>query len=474
MHPLLRATGAELREGFASGRVTPVDALEATLAQIEAVDPAINAVVTVDRERATRAAEEAGRRWAAGRPFSVLDGVPVTIKDSVRAVGLPWRHGAAPNAGLPDSDVDSPPAARLKEAGAVIVGKTAMPDFGMLAAGVSSLYGITRNPWDLATSPGGSSAGAGASLAAGIGWGSVGSDIAGSVRLPAGHCGLAALKPTQGRIPHLPSSTVRSAGPMARTVDEVADLYSVIARPDARDELSLPAEEFRPSDGVLSAAGLRGVRVGVLLDMGYGHRAVEAVADVVRRAAGTLAAAGASVEPVPPPFDEDPYPALDALFQVRARTEWEAFDETGRGSVLPELVAWSAGADRLSATDLERATAAVGRSRDRIAARLSGYDVVLAPVLPVVSLPAESVGLDPGRPLAHCAYTCWFNQTGQPAATLCFGMASGHPVGVQVVGPRFADRRVLAVTRWLEAHRGFTPEWPLAPRRAHAGVPASA
>lgn len=470
MEPLLSATSSQLREAFASGDLTPLEALDATLAQIEAVNDEINAIVAVDRERATQAAVEAGRRWAAGAPASVLDGIPVTVKDSVRTVGLPWRHGAAANDGLPDSDVDSPPAARLKEAGAVIVGKTAMPDFGMLASGVSSLYGLTRNPWDLTTTPGGSSSGAGASLAAGIGWGSVGSDIAGSVRLPAGHCGLVALKPTQGRIPHLPSSTVRSAGPMARTVDELADLYSVIAQPDSRDELSLPAEVFTPRPDLLSRAELGRLRVGVLLDLGYGRPADAEVTDVVRRAADTLAAAGASVETAPTPFDEDPYPPLDALFQVRARTEWEAFDETGRNRVLPELVAWSAGADRLSATDLERAAVAVGRARDRIAARLSGYDVVLAPVVPVVCFPADSVGLDPTRPLAHCGFTCWFNQTGQPAAALCFGMSDGHPVGLQVVGQRFADQSVLAVTRWLEAHRGFDPQWPLVPRAAGAPV----
>ncbi|MGY1690910.1 amidase [Geodermatophilus sp. SYSU D01105] len=472
MHPPLTCTAVELRQGFAAGTTTPLEALEATLAQLEAVNDEVNAVVAVDPGRATGAAEESARRWAAGTPLSVLDGVPVTVKDSVRTAGMPWRHGTAPNDGLPDDDVDAPPAARLREAGAVIVGKTTMPDFGMLASGVSSLYGVVRNPWDLAASPGGSSAGAGASLAAGIGWAAVGSDIAGSVRLPAGHCGLVALKPTQGRIPHLPSSTVRSAGPMARTVGDLEDLYSVISRPDPRDELSLPREEAVPGRDPLADATVRGSRVGLLLDMGYGYRAVDAVTDVVRRAADTLAAAGASIELVPPPFDEDPYPALDALFQVRARTEWEAFDAAGRDRVLPELAAWSAAADRLSATDLERATHAVARSRDRIARHLARYDVVLAPVLPVVSFPAESVGLDPDQPLAHCAYTCWFNQTGQPAAALCFGMAEGHPVGVQVVGRRFADRRVLAVTRRLEAHRGFTPDWPLVPRAS--AVPASA
>ena len=469
MEPLLTSTTADLRAGFSSGALVPADALDAVLAQVEAVNPALSAIVALDVDGARAAAEASRRRWERGRPLSALDGVPVTVKDSVAAAGLPWRHGTAPNAGLADSTVDAPPVARLREAGAVVVGKTAMPDFGMSASGVSSLHGTTRNPWDLSRSPGGSSAGAGASLAAGIGWGSVGSDIAGSVRLPAAQCGLVALKPTQGRIPHLPASTVRSAGPMARTVAEVAELHDVLARPDARDALSLPPD---PATGQpLPAVDVAGLRVGLLLDVGHGPRADEEVLAVVRRAAELLAAAGARVELVDPPFAEDPYPALDRLFQVRARTEWEAFDERGRAQVLPELVAWSAGADGSSATDLERAQAAVARSRDHLAAHLAGYDVVLAPVLPVVSFPAEAVGLDPLRPLAHCAYTCWFNQTGQPAAALCFGTSGGMPVGVQVVGRRFEDRRVLALAAWLEQRRAFTPDWPLVPRSTAGAVP---
>ena len=185
---------------------------------------------------------------------------------------------------------------------------------------------------------------------------------------------------------------------------------------------------------------------------------------MVRRAAELLAAAGANVLDVPPPFTDDPYPALDRVFQVRARAEWEAFREEQRAQVLPQLVTWSAGADRLSATDLERSTAAVARARNHLSDALAGFDLVLAPVLPVISFAAELIGLEPERPLAHCTYTCWFNQTGQPAASVCLGMEDGMPVGVQLIGRRFADRDVLAAAAWLEARRGFSPEWPLTPR----------
>jgi amidase/aspartyl-tRNA(Asn)/glutamyl-tRNA(Gln) amidotransferase subunit A len=164
----------------------------------------------------------------------------LTIKDSVHAVGTPWRHGCAANADVPDSTFDSPPAARLKEAGAVIVGKTTMPDFGMMAAGVSSLYGITRNPWDTSRNSGGSSAGAGAALASGIGFSAVGTDIAGSVRLPASYNGVFALKPSLGRIPIYPPFLGRVTGPMTRTVSDAALAMTALTKPDTRDYMALP------------------------------------------------------------------------------------------------------------------------------------------------------------------------------------------------------------------------------------------
>jgi amidase/aspartyl-tRNA(Asn)/glutamyl-tRNA(Gln) amidotransferase subunit A len=340
----------------------------------------------------------------------------------------------------------------------VIVGKTTMPDFGMMAAGVSSLYGITRNPWDLSRNPGGSSAGAGAGLAAGIGYGSVGSDIAGSVRLPAAHCGLVALKPTQGRVPHLAPSTMRSAGPMARTVDDLIDLYRVITRPDARDTWSLPPE---PDDHIRAPIDPVGLRIGVLTDLGYGVAPVEDVLRVVRDATAALAAAGAVIEKVPPPFDEDPYPALDRIFQVRARTEWESLGEEVRALVIPAVADWAAEAADFTATQSSRDTETVMAAQARLRERLSGFDFVISPVIPVVGFPAENVGLDPARPLAHCGFTAWFNQTAQPASSVCFGMADGCPIGIQIAGRRFDDQGVLRMTKWIEDHRPFPMPWPV-------------
>lgn len=457
MNPLLTKTVAEIRAAFGTGELTPVQLLDATLEHLSATDRVINAMAYVDESGARAAAAAATDRLVSGRARGGLDGLPVTIKDSVHAIGMPWRHGVAANADLPMSTVDAPPAARLKEAGAVIVGKTTMPDMGMMAAGVSSLYGITRNPWGPSRNTGGSSAGAGASLASGIGFGSVGSDIAGSVRLPAGHCGLVALKPTQGRIPHLAPSTMRSAGPMARTVDDLIDLYRVITRPDPRDTWSLPYEDTADIHAAISPAGLR---IGVMLDMGYGTTISDDVLPVVQSAANHLRAAGAVVTEMPRIFGEDPYPALDRLFQVRARTEWESIPEARRSEVLPAVANWASGAAKYTAAQFSRDTDAVMRAQEIVRAKTGEFDFVISPVIPTIGFGAEEVGLDSARPLAHCSFTAWFNQTAQPASSICFGFAEHMPIGIQVAGPRFADQAVLRLTKWLEGARKFDMAWP--------------
>jgi len=448
---------AALTGAYRSGQTSPVEVLEATLARVAQRNPAINALAHLDADGAAEAAHASARRWAAGTARSPLDGVPVTIKDSVNAAGMPWRHGCLAFDGVPDAGVDAPPAARLKEAGAVIVGKTTMPDFGMMAAGVSSLYGITRNPWDLTRSTGGSSSGAGAALAAGIGFASVGTDIAGSVRLPAGHCGLVALKPTQGRIPHLAPSTMRSAGPMARTVGDATLLYDVLSRPDARDLWALAPESGATSPEPLSPNGLR---IGVLTELNPGFAAEAAVAEVVGAAAAALAAGGATVAAMGPVFDRDPYPALDRVFAVRAVTELQSIPEDRRHLVHPVIRDWCASAADHTAADFTRDSEAVARSAETMRAACAEYDFVIAPVLPMVGFAAEVCGGDESHPLAHCGFTAWANQTAAPASAVCFGFAAGMPVGVQVIGPRLADRAVLRLTKWLERARGFDIDWP--------------
>ena len=451
-------TIAELQNDYRHGRTTPSEVLEELIAHIDRVNPVINCMAEIDDEGARRAAAESTKRWESGDPTSDLDGVPITLKDSINAIGLTWRHGVAANANRVKATVDAPPAAKLRQAGAVIVGKTTMPDFGMLAAGVSSLYGVTRNPWDIQRNTGGSSAGAGAAVAAGVGFGAVGTDIAGSVRLPAAHCGLVALKPTHGRIPHTPVSNIRSAGPMARNVDDVAKLFNVLAQPDTRDSGCLPVAEPFSSRGRFD---LKGLKIGVLTDMGYGSPIEAPVLATVNAAAGALLDGGAAIEQIPAPFSADPYAALDRVFQVRAWTELQSIPETNRHKVNEHVAAWAVGARDLTASQYHEDLATVSSAASILTDRLGGVDLVLSPVIPVVGFAAEAVGVDPEQPLAHCSFTCWFNQTGHPAIALCFGMQDGMPIGVQLVAPRFGDNLALEIAGWLEKQRSFHMDWPL-------------
>ena len=295
--------------------------------------------------------------------------------------------------------------------------------------------------------------------AAGIGYGSVGSDIAGSVRVPAAQCGLVALEPTQGRAPHIAPSTTRSAGPMARTTDELIDVYRVLSRPDPRDLFSPPPE---PDDGLGRPLDPRELRIGILTDLGYGLSPTAEVLAPVRAAAVVLDGAGAVLVELAPPFDHHPYPALDGLLQVWARAEWESLPEPVRPLVLPAVADWAAPAAGYSATQFARDTEAALAAQEMLRHALAGVDLVLATVLPEAGFPAVVVGVDPAMPLTHCGFTAWFNQTGQPASSLCFGLDdAGCPHGIQIAGRRFDDRRVLRATRWLEERRPFPMAWPV-------------
>src|SRR5882672_7691217 len=238
-----------MREPASDEAVTSLHDLSAVdlIAHIAVWEPHIKALYAFDPDGARAVAKASTERWQKDEPTGLLDGVPVTIKDNIATKGVPVPLGAA-TATLVPSTVDAPPAARLREAGAVIFSKTTMPDYGMLSSGLSSFHPLTRNPWDLSKNPGGSSSGAGAGAAAGYGPLHVGTDIGGSVRLPAGWCGIFTLKPSLGRIPIFPPYAGRVAGPMTRTVDDAAFMMQVLSQPDARDTMSLPFQHIAWSE----------------------------------------------------------------------------------------------------------------------------------------------------------------------------------------------------------------------------------
>ena len=279
--PLHDLSAVDLIAGFRGRQFSPSEVLEDVLAHIAVWEPHIKALYAFDPEGARAAAKASTDRWQKGEPIGPLDGVPATIKDNIATKGVPVPLGAATTKLVPAA-VDAPPAARLREAGAIIFSKTTMPDYGMLSSGLSSFHPLTRNPWDLGKNPGGSSAGAGAAGAAGYGPLHLGTDIGGSVRLPACWCGLVGLKPSLGRVPIDPPYVGRIAGPMTRTVDDAALMMSVLSRPDRRDGMSLPPDNINWKALDKSP---RKLRIGLMLDLGVGQALEKEVRDVAVNAA---------------------------------------------------------------------------------------------------------------------------------------------------------------------------------------------
>ena len=462
---LIAMSLAELADAYASRSLSPVEVANDVIMHAEAVNGSINALFCFRPEQAIAGARQSEARWRAKTALGPLDGVPMTVKDSVAMVGWPYFHGIGANRSLPPSNYNSPPAIALREAGAVIFAKTTMPDCGLMASGISSLHGITRNPWGLAWNTGGSSAGAGASIAAGAGFVSVGTDIAGSVRLPAAHCGLASLKPTHGRVPHLPADTMRMAGPMGRSVDDIARLLTVLARQDERDTWSLPADGVRYHERL--GRDVKGLKIGLLTDMGFRSKPVAEVCDAVETAGRLLAGAGAIVEPFVSPLDDDAFAPIDLFLQVRGYLEYNSLPPhaDGESDINPYVREWCLGGARHSGVDLYRALGQIGKMKTALLAAFEGWDYVIAPTLPVVNFPAEEPGVSRQRPLEHTLFTAMFNQTCQPASTICMAFDSRHlPIGIQVIGHRFDDLGVLQVTKSLEGLRSLAMDWPFQPR----------
>ena len=466
MDSLADLGAARLAAAFRSAQASPVDALRAVLERIDAWEPRINAMYLVHRDAALAAARESEARWRAGRPLSPIDGVPLTLKENLYTKGDPAPLGTAATELVP-RPVDSPPAARAREAGCVIVGKTTMPDFGMLSSGVSSIHGVTRNPWRLDRNTSGSSSGAAAAAAAGYGPLHVGTDIGGSVRLPATHCGLFALKPSLGRVPIDPPYMGRVAGPMTRNVHDAALLLGELARPDARDFMSLP---YQPVEYAAQLDGLdaRRLRIGLLTDMGVGLAPDPSVVAACRAAARALEAAGAVVEPMSSFLTGAMLDGIDRFFEARSCNDISAMAPPVRAKVLPFIVEWCTWRARsFSGADVMSAYTQVMAMREAAVRATAAFDYVLSPTSPILPYEAESPcpGNDPHDALPHIAFTVAWNMSEQPAASINWDFTGdGLPVGVQLVGRRFDDLGVLRLARLIEQLRPPQRPWPRPPR----------
>ena len=452
----------DLVAGFRARQFSPAEVLEDLLLHVAVWEPHIKALYAFDPDAARAAARASTERWQKGEPMGPLDGVPVTIKDNIATRGVPVPLGAATTRLVP-SAVDAPPAARLREAGAVIFSKTTMPDYGMLSSGLSSFHPLTRNPWDLSMNPGGSSAGAAAACAAGYGPLHLGTDIGGSVRLPAGWCGVVALKPSLGRVPIDPPYVGRVAGPLTRSVDDAALMMSVLSRPDRRDGMSLPLHEI---NWKAHDKPLRKLRIGLMLDLGVGQALEKDVRDTVIRAAKAFEAAGAVVTEVKGILTRQMLDGLDNFWRARLWDDLAQLAPAERDKALPYILKWAEAGARLSGLDVIRGFNATMAMRAAAAKLFAELDYVISPVSPVVKFAAELAAPlnDPDRPFEHICYTVPWNMAENPAAAINGGYdAAGFPIGVQIIGRRFDDIGVLGMAKAFEGLRGAQKPWPTVP-----------
>jgi aspartyl-tRNA(Asn)/glutamyl-tRNA(Gln) amidotransferase subunit A len=456
-------TATELLDRFRARDLSPVAAVEVALQRIDALNGRINAFCLVDHDTALSDARASERRWARGEPVGLLDGVPVSIKDLFLTRGWPTLRGSRLIRADQEWSEDAPSVARLREHGAVLIGKTTTPELGWKGVTDSPLYGITRNPWNTDLTPGGSSGGSAAAVALGMGPLSVGTDGGGSLRIPAAFCGGFALKPTYGRIPLYPASpfgTLAHAGPMTRTVEDAALMMNVLTLPDSRDWSALPP----PRESHLSELGMgvTGMRIAFSPTLGY-VTVDSQVESRVRAAVHVLAELGAVVDEVDPGFD-DPGEAFHVLWFSGAAKSVEQFPKQSWSELDPGLREVCEQGRRFTALDYLEAFAVRMRLGVLMGRFHETYDILVTPTLPI---PAFLAGVEVPPGSRSPRWTVWtpftypFNLTQQPAASVPCGFTDeGLPVGLHVVGPRHADLRVLRVCKAYQDARTWADRVP--------------
>ncbi|MET7940396.1 amidase [Streptomyces sp. NPDC005302] len=453
MSELTELTAVQLVDGYRKGEFSPADVTRAALERAERVQPAVNAFVRLLADDALAQARASADRWRRGEPIGLLDGVPVTVKDILLLRGHPTLRGSKTVSEQGRWNEDAPSVARLREHGAVFLGKTTTPEFGWKGVTDSPLSGVTRNPYDVSRTAGGSSGGSAAAVALGAGPLSLGTDGGGSVRIPAAFCGIFGMKPTYGRVPLYPASafgTLAHVGPMTRDAADAALMLDVIGAPDARDWSALGPAGGSFVDAL--AGGVRGLRVAYSASLGGQVAVAPAVASAVRRAVERLAGLGAHVTETDPDFT-DPVEAFHTLWFSGAARVTQQLGPDRRALLDPGLREICGRGARYSALEYLAATdvrMALGR---RMGLFHTTYDVLVTPTLPStafaagVEVPARS-GLR--RWTGWTPFTYPFNLTQQPAATVPVGVdGDGLPAGLQIVAARHRDDLVLRTAHAL-------------------------
>ncbi len=468
MNELCRKSAVELAGLISRKEVSPVEVLEAFLERIRQVNPRLNAVVTLEEDKAREAAKRAEDQIARGEQIGPLHGVPLTIKDNVFTEGTRTTLGSRLMEDFVPEE-DAVLVRRLKDAGAIMLGKTNLPEFGLIPITDNSLFGPTRNPWDLDKTSGGSSGGAAAGVAAGMFPLSSGNDGGGSIRIPASLCGTFGIKPSLGRVPMYPRfpgfETMNHEGPISWTVEDAALMLQVMAGPHEGDRLSLP-----PGDYHYPAAlkrGVKGMRIAYSPDLGYAQVDPE-VKEITYQAARIFEEIGCEVEEINPQL-----PNLEDALQAKAITEAvaanEAHLEVWKEKAYPLYLGMLEMAGSYSGTDMARHQFRREELWEQVRFIFKDYKVLLTPTTAVPAFTSGEGGpLGPptidGKevgPLSWIAFTYPFNFTGQPAASVPCGFTrEGLPVGLQVIGPRFDEHTVFAVCGAFEKAMPWVEQRP--------------
>jgi aspartyl-tRNA(Asn)/glutamyl-tRNA(Gln) amidotransferase subunit A len=453
-------TAADLLRLYRKRELSPVQVTRDQLDRIEKFQPVINAFIIVDRAGALKAAQASEARWLKGEPVSPADGLGATVKDNIWLKGFPSRRGSLTTDAAP-MKADAPAVARLREAGAVILGKTCLPEFGWIGATHSPLTGITRNPWKLDRTPGGSSGGAAAAALLNLGHLHIGTDGAGSIRIPAAFTGVFGIKASFGRVaayPASPFSVLAHVGPLTRSVADAALMLSIIGGPDERDMTAwnTPAPDYR----VGLDDGVRGLRVAWSPRLGYVKKIHPDVEAATQKAAQVFAELGAVVEEADPGFP-DPYEMIMTLWGAVSATLVNAASPSDRAKMDPGFLQIAEWGQKYSLADYLAAFTARADIANTMARFHEKYDLLLTPQMPLLAIEAGRVTPADGSYgenwINWSSFTYPFNLTQQPAASVPCGFSSdGLPIGLQIVGPARQDHLVLRAARAFESAR----PWP--------------
>ena len=464
---LCSLSATDLVRCYSRQQLSPVEVTRAVLERIGKLNPVLNAFCFLDFKSSLKEAKQSEKRWVKGSPQGLLDGVPVSIKDLLLTKGWPTLRGSKTVDPKGPWNNDAPAVARLREHGAVLLGKTTTPEFGWKGVTDSPLTGVTVNPWNRRLTPGGSSGGAAVAAALGMGCLHIATDGGGSIRIPAGFCGLFGFKPTFGIVPihpHSPAGTLWHQGPIARTVDDAALMLSVIARPDARDWYQAPPLDIDYRKGLDD--GIKGLRIAYSRTLGYARVDAD-VAQRVKHGARLFESLGARVEEVDLKLD-DPIDIMQPLWAVALALAIAPMSAHQRSLLDPPMLALAEsgfGLDALTYRKLERAREAFAR---RMCLLHQTYDLLLTPQLAVTAFEAGHEvppGSDRTRWWEWSPFTYPFNLSQQPAAAVPCGFThDGLPVALQLVGNKFADALV------LRAARAYENAQPFIMPRADAGI----